>query len=115
VAAKLISISDRTLRNYYRRELDTGVARANAAVAQSLFHMAVKDKVPSAAIFWLKARAGWREQQDVNIGGTDRPMQVDFTWAPALQPKPVTIDAEAAEVDDAEAGQLVVQWNTDRG
>jgi hypothetical protein len=117
--AGLLRVAPKTLRLRYRNELNTGATRANAAVAQSLFHMAVKDKVPSAAIFWLKARAGWKEQQDINVGGTDRPVQVDFTWAPALtvataSPVAPAIDAEA-EADSENAangaeGQLVVRW-----
>jgi hypothetical protein len=77
--AKLLQIAPKTLRLHYRRELDTGVTEANARVAQSLYNMAVRDKVPSAAIFWLKARAGWRDsaelsvQTTVTIGGVDRP------------------------------------------
>jgi hypothetical protein len=50
--------------------LDVGAIQANAAVAQSLFHMATRDKVPSAAIFWLKARAGWKETQVTERAGT---------------------------------------------
>jgi hypothetical protein len=68
--AKLISISDRTLRLYYRNELDTGHITASAKVAASLFEMATKNKVPAAAIFWLKARAGWKDRQDLTIDGT---------------------------------------------
>jgi hypothetical protein len=114
--AKLISISDRTLRLYYRDELDTGATIANAKVAESLFLMATRDKVPSAAIFWLKVRAGWREQQDLNIGGTDRPVGIDFTWAPARPPvstKVSTIDAET-EDEDAEAGDAAVTWDGEK-
>ncbi|MEO3475934.1 hypothetical protein AAFN86_29080, partial [Roseomonas sp. CAU 1739] len=39
---------------------------ANAKVAQSLFQMATQGKNVAAAIFWMKARAGWREKQEVD-------------------------------------------------
>jgi hypothetical protein len=34
-------------------------------VAQSLFHMATQGKNVAAAIFWMKARAGWREKIEI--------------------------------------------------
>lgn len=59
---KIIGISIKTLLKYYRSELDTGKAKANAQVAKSLFKQAM-DGNTSAAIFWLKAQAGWTEKQ----------------------------------------------------
>jgi hypothetical protein len=58
--AKLQSISIHTLLKYYREELDLGKANATAQVAKTLFSQAIKGNV-AAAIFWLKAQAGWRE------------------------------------------------------
>lgn len=57
----IIGISEPTLSLHYRHELDTAVGEANAKVAQSLFHMATKGGNVSAAIFWLKTRARWKE------------------------------------------------------
>ncbi len=49
-----------------------GIAmEATAKVAQSLFHTATVDKNVAAAIFWMKARAGWREKHEVQITATD--------------------------------------------
>jgi DNA-binding XRE family transcriptional regulator len=61
--ARLVGVSITTLVAYYRDELDTGGLKANAAVAKSLFRMATAANKPNvaAAIFWLKVRAGWRE------------------------------------------------------
>ena len=36
-------------------------------MAQSLFHIAAVDKSVAAAIFWMKARAGWREKHEVEV------------------------------------------------
>ena len=36
-------------------------------VAQSLFQMATQGKNVAAAIFWMKARAGWREKHEVKV------------------------------------------------
>lgn len=60
--ANVIGIDPKTLRKHYRKELDTAFVHANARVAQSLFKQATEDKNVAAAIFWLKARAGWSEK-----------------------------------------------------
>ena len=62
--AKVIGCSAPTLRKCFWAELETAAVEANAKVAQSLFRKAVegsgKESV-TAAIFWLKCRAGWRD------------------------------------------------------
>lgn len=60
---KVIGVSIPTLEKHYRAELDTAAAKANARVAESLFRKATGDGPQSvtAAIFWLKTRAGWKE------------------------------------------------------
>lgn len=58
-------IAPKTLRKYFREELDTATLRANAKVAGSLFRFATDPrggmKAVTAAIFWLKTRAQWKE------------------------------------------------------
>ena len=84
--ASLLRLAPKTLRLRYRLELDTGTIEANVRVAQSLFNMATKEGNVAAQIFWLKARAGWREPpRDANVGGTGTPVAVDFSWAPAAR------------------------------
>lgn len=59
-----LDISLETLLKHYRIELDRGLQRANARVAESLFNRATNAADKSgvtAAIFWLKCRANWRE------------------------------------------------------
>jgi hypothetical protein len=53
-------IDDVTLRKHFRRELDIGHVLANNEVVKSLFEQAKKGNV-TAAIWWTKARLGWRE------------------------------------------------------
>ena len=71
--AAVFGVSEKTLRAHYRRELDLGGTFANARVAQSLHRAATSwlDEGPdakptpaaiAAAIFWTKARMGWRER-----------------------------------------------------
>jgi len=64
-----VGIDAKTLRKYYRSELDSGHIKANAAVARALYRQAVDEGSTSAAIFWLKARAGWRETQNIEHSG----------------------------------------------
>ena len=61
--ARSVGIAPKTLRKHYREELDLGHIKANAAVAQSLYKKALGDgtSAVTAAIFWLKTQAGWRE------------------------------------------------------
>jgi hypothetical protein len=65
-----IEISEPTLRQYFWRELETGTAEANAKVAESLFQKAIGTSAQSvtAAIFWLKCRAGWIDQPQLGVG-----------------------------------------------
>ena len=60
--ASQIGIDAKTLRKHFREELDRGMTEANMRVAQSLFTMATTGSNVAAAIFWMKARAGWREK-----------------------------------------------------
>lgn len=62
--AKILSIDPKTLRKHFPHELDVGHVEANAKVAANLFRRATGDgrEAVIAAIFWLKCRAGWREQ-----------------------------------------------------
>jgi len=63
--ATFLGVDAKTLRKHFRDELDRGTVEANAKVAQSLFQMATQGKNVAAAIFWMKARAGWREKVEI--------------------------------------------------
>ena len=58
-----LDIDAKTLRKHFTRELEMGSIEATTKVAQSLFRMATEGKNVAAAIFWMKARANWREKQ----------------------------------------------------
>ncbi|HEV7255901.1 MAG TPA: hypothetical protein VGN97_22740 [Mesorhizobium sp.] len=61
--AGLIGVDAKTLRKHYRTELDQGHVKANVKVAENLFKKATGEgrEAVTAAIFWLKARAQWKE------------------------------------------------------
>ncbi len=71
--ATLLEVAPKTLRKHFRRELDRGSIEATAKVGQSLFRMATEGGSVAAAIFWMKARAGWREKHEVVV--STRPVQ----------------------------------------
>lgn len=59
----VIGITPPTLRKYFRDELNVGQHEANAQVAASLYRQATHPIKPNpiVGIFWMKARAGWRD------------------------------------------------------
>ena len=65
--ARQVGCEPKTLRKHFRDELDRGSVEATAKVAQSLFQMATTGKNVAAAIFWMKARAGWKEKHEVQV------------------------------------------------
>jgi hypothetical protein len=69
--AGLVGIDPKTLRRHYRQELDHGHTKANAKVAENLFRKATGEGPQSvtAAIFWLKTRARWKEVAVLEHGG----------------------------------------------
>lgn len=70
-------ISDKTLRKYFRDELDLGLAKANAIVGQTLFQMASSGLDTGATCFWMKTRAGWKEvavTQNQALGADGEPI-----------------------------------------
>jgi hypothetical protein len=77
--AGVVSIDPKTLRKHYRHELDHGHTKANARVAESLYRKAISDGAQSvtAAIFWLKTRAHWKETSTHEIAG---PVKIQLSW-----------------------------------
>ncbi len=65
--ALIVGIDPKTLRKTCREDLDLGMAEANAKVGQTLFSMATRGDNTAATIFWMKARAGWREKHEVVV------------------------------------------------
>lgn len=78
--AAMIGVDAKTLRKHYRHELDHGHAKANAKVAENLFRKATGEgrEAVTAAIFWLKARARWKETSIHEHGGVeDQPIEIN--------------------------------------
>ena len=54
----------------YRDEINRGLPKSIAKMAQSLYKQGIEGNV-GAAIFWLKSRGGWRESYNFNIQSTN--------------------------------------------
>lgn len=77
--AAFLGIDLKTLRKYYRKELDTATVKANAAVAKALFTKATKGNDTAAMIFWLKARAKWSEKAVESDDDAPQPVRVEVS------------------------------------
>lgn len=116
IIARIMGCSDRALRKHYRHELDTGTARMVAKVGQTLYNKALSGDT-IAAIFFLKARGGWRDQyvehahtvtlaqlveesmklDGVRVrGGTPRRLT---DLVPLAQPKEAVVDVTPVEIN----------------
>jgi hypothetical protein len=77
--ARVVTFSPPTLRKRFRHELDVATIEANARVAQTLYQQATAPGNIAATIFWPKARAGWREKQQIEVTGkNDTPIVPEF-------------------------------------
>jgi len=66
VISDILGIDEKTLRKYYREELDQSKSKANATIGGALFNKA-KGGDTTAMIFWMKTQAGWKDS--ITIGG----------------------------------------------
>ena len=85
-----VGIDTKTLRKHFREELDRGMTEANMRVAQSLFSMATTGGSVAAAIFWMKARAGWREKHPEEPAEDEKTTVVIYRWATDPHGNPVS-------------------------
>jgi hypothetical protein len=53
--------SEKTLRKYFRDDINQGVSEANLSVAQTLFKKAMAGDIV-AIMFWLRCRAHWSDR-----------------------------------------------------
>ena len=84
--ATLLDIDRKTLEKHYQRELDVGSIKATAKVAETLYQQAITGNT-AAAIFWMKARAGWSEkQQHEHSGLGGGPIQIQTIERKVVDP-----------------------------
>jgi len=74
--ARVLGVDVKTLRKYYRDELDLALAKANATIGGALFNKA-KNGDTAAQIFWMKTQARWHERHDfTSSDGSMSPQQI---------------------------------------
>jgi hypothetical protein len=71
--AAVNDVSAKTLRRHFRQELDRGATEANTQVAQTMYKMATSGKFAACTMFWLKCRAGWRQNAGASGDTTEAP------------------------------------------
>jgi hypothetical protein len=107
--ARVVAIDPKTLRRHYRDELDTGHVKANTKIAESLYRKALGDGAQSvtAAIFWLKTRASWKEtsthEQEVRISHVvrmPRPVKDMDEWLERFRPKQIELNGDSRSAPD---------------
>lgn len=76
--AKALGIAQGTLHKYYAEELELGAEMANARVVKRLYRLIQQGSTP-ATIFWLKARAGWKEGYSVVKESAPEVPEMDFS------------------------------------
>lgn len=87
--ARVMKISEPTLRKHYEAELAGAKSILNSAVANNLFRIATSPDhkgAVTAAIFWMKTRAKWKETVDLsNDDGSLKPEAVQIAVMSALK------------------------------
>lgn len=78
--AEHLGISKPTLYKHYKKHIADAVVYAHAKMGQSLFDRALAGDT-TAAIFYLKTQAGWKEKVEVT-GKDDEPIQHEVTVTP---------------------------------
>lgn len=101
--ATFLGVSAPTIDKYFSEDIKIGQIEANAKVAASLYRAATDPKKPNvvAAIFWLKSRAGWRENDGL-------PLRPPGPQLPA--PKEPTLGKKDAANLAAQTAHLGSDW-----
>ena len=96
--ATVMEVDPKTLRKHYRKELDKGHIKATAKIAENLYRLATGSgrEAVTAAIFWLKTRAGWKETAVQEVSATVRyvarlpePIASTEEWLETYRPKEI--------------------------
>ncbi len=94
--ANHLKINRDTLAKYYREELDIATETTNLRVKQNLYNIAIdpahKQSV-TAAIFWLKTRARWRETDRLEVTGPNGgPIEQNVNHSQAIDVRNLSVE-----------------------
>lgn len=106
--AHVLDVDLERLKAAFGKELGSGHLKANAKVAENLYRKATGDgrEAVTAAIFWLKTRARWKETSVHEITDDRRPSDLS-TWTDemllavieSLQPEVAKVEGKAGRAD----------------
>jgi hypothetical protein len=101
--ARVLGMDPENLRARYPDELATGATKANSRVAENLYRKATGDgrEAVTAAIFWLKTRAGWRETTNHELSGRNG--------------EPITIITGVPRAEMSYVSGRAIEWRADDG
>ena len=87
--ARVLKLDIEVLKASYADELEGGQIKANARIAESLYRLALGPgrEAVTAAIFWLKARARWKEVSVHEHGGAENPVQISVIKRIIVSPR----------------------------
>ena len=74
--ARVLGVSEPELKANHATAIESGRIKANARVAESLYRKATGEgrEAVTAAIFWLKTRARWKETSVHELAGSGEPI-----------------------------------------
>jgi hypothetical protein len=76
--------SPKTLRKYFRSELDGGTAEAEAAVTRTAYEMATSGKCLAMTLFWDKCQRSVVEEQERQEEQQEREQALQQSRAPKI-------------------------------
>ena len=76
--AEYLGIDKKTMYKYYKDILSKGKITASHKVAQALFRQATEQNKTTAAIFWLKCHAGWRDRDTIDVNSDDEDVTINI-------------------------------------
>src|ERR1035441_9070698 len=109
-------IARKPMREHFAVELDRAANKANAAVANRAYQMAVAGNPPAATFFWLKCRTGWNELTGPSSARAQGGKTSQVAVVPVGQPLPAaTASSLAIEAGGTQRGGKIGRaevWKT---
>jgi hypothetical protein len=84
ICALLNLKSPKTLRKHFREELSSGMAQADAVVAQVAYDMALSGRFPAVTFFWFKCNTKPIERVEQEEPSKDWRVELHFMGKPGV-------------------------------
>jgi len=109
--ARVLRMDLEVLRTDYEEELATGRTKANSRVAEALYRTAIAGgrEGVTAAIFWLKARAGWKETSVHELAAAEGAGTMETLKIVFVEPDMTRVSALAAADRERRLGATIAR------